>query len=332
MADNKQKLTIDNSVLTVKASAPGKINLLINVGAPQEDGYHPLETVFLATDLRENVYAQLWSSTALASSNLTLEYVDIGNNSPDTTKLATDETNLAVRAARALQKATGSGQGARLRIEKYVPIAGGMAGGSADAAATLVALNELWQLHLPISQLLEIGATLGADVPFCLLGWCAHGTNRGDKIQAIFAPQQYWVVALLPVEISTPRVFKAFDMHNIAQLMPVSEGFYQALEAGDWSTIGNLLNNDLAAAAIELEPMIAKVLTVFAQAGALGQIVSGSGPTCVALASDKTHAELLARTVAETLADLRVKVMVISGPTAGAQIEQSGLELPWPTF
>lgn len=183
----------------VHVRAPGKINLALRVGPPRPDGYHPLATLFQAVSLYEDVVAR-------PADDITLEIHGRGADLP------TDSGNLAVRAAALLRETSGTEAGVHLTLTKQVPVAGGMAGGSADAAATLLACDQLWGTGLGREELGELAAELGADVPFALTGLSAMGTGRGDLLTPVMSRGQYhWVLAVQSEGLSTPAVFRAFD-------------------------------------------------------------------------------------------------------------------------
>ncbi len=218
----------------VRASAPGKVNLTLRVGAPTPDGYHPLVTVFEALNLRETVTVR--TSKAPGVRVETIAYLPDGSVDEATTRAMADvdpQTHLAVRAARVLQRLAAAGPwastaaGLSIRVDKRVPVAGGMAGGSADAAAALVACNELWELGLGADQLETIGRTLGADVPACLAGGIALGTGRGDHMSVLREGeeegQHYWVMLLSHEGLSTPSVFREFDRVDAEQAPALAE-------------------------------------------------------------------------------------------------------------
>ena len=295
---------------SVLARAPGKVNLSLHVGQLGQDGYHPLVTVFQAVSLYEDVLAT-------ASDSLTLEV-----HGPGAGLVPTDESNLAMRAARALAEYTGVEQGAHLEITKGIPVAGGMAGGSADAAATLVALDALWGTGLVREELCSIGAGLGADVPFALVGHTAVGTGRGDDlIPAMVHGQFHWAFALRAEGLSTPAVFRHFDaITDASHDMPddADTELMTALRAGDAQRLGAALSNDLQAAAIDLAPDLAETMAAARAAGALGVVVSGSGPTIAALGRSRQHA--LAIAAALTVAGVCQSVVCASGPVPGARV------------
>jgi 4-diphosphocytidyl-2-C-methyl-D-erythritol kinase len=299
----------------VRVRAPGKVNLSLRVGRREPDGYHPLSTVFQAVSVYEDVVASTGAGLTLTVSGAQADLVP------------TDDSNLAVRAARALADYVGLDADVHLHIHKEVPVAGGMAGGSADAAATLLACDTLWRTGLPREVLHELAAGLGSDVPFGLLGHTAIGTGRGDQLAPALSRGEYhWAFALQADGLSTPRVYAAFDdLHPSVRAVPGADvAVLQALRAGDPHAVGLALHNDLQAAALELAPGLADAIAVAQDAGALGVIVSGSGPTVAALARSRQHALLLA--AAFTASGVADSVLTAVGPVAGARIVPSGHE------
>lgn len=297
---------------SVTARAPGKVNLALHVGAREADGYHPLVTVFQAVSLVEEV-------TATGAPTFSVEV-----SGPGAEHVPLDGTNLALRAAHALAAHTGVRLGARLSITKGIPVAGGMAGGSADAAATLVALDALWGTALTRPELLSVAATLGADVPFCLQGHTAVGVGRGDVLTAAMAQGEFhWVFALRAEGLSTPDVFRRFDERGSAATELPAEAdavLMTALRAGDAVRLGRSLSNDLQAAALDLAPDLEATCEVARAAGALGVVVSGSGPTVAALARSAGHAASIADAL--TAAGVCASAVCASGPVAGARVVQ----------
>lgn len=294
----------------VRVRAPGKINLSLAVGRRRDDGYHPLATVFQAVSLFEDVVATPAPDVRVEVTGTQADLVP------------TDESNIAVQAVRLLAEATGVDDGVHLAIHKEVPVAGGMAGGSADAAAALVACDALWGTALPRTELALLAAELGSDVPFALAGGTAVGTGRGHLLSPVLSRGEYhWTVGLSARGLSTPKVYAAFDelIGASAQVEPmVDDALLRALLAGDAEAVGAALDNDLQHAALELAPELAETLTVAQDAGALGVIVSGSGPTVVALARSAGHAAALGRALldARVVADVRHVV----GPVTGARV------------
>ena len=302
------------SASSVRVEAPGKVNLFLSVGAPGPDGYHPLTTVFQAVRLIETVTARRQSAQDHGTVTLTLEEPDAD--------VPTDASNLAVRAAKLLAEATGVGEGVDLLLRKRVPVAGGMAGGSADAAAALVACNALWGTGLPLPELSALAARLGADVPFPLTGATAVGSGRGDLVTPIMTRGSYhWVFALAEDGLSTPAVFRRFDELTGAgqpAMRDVPEALTAALRAGDARALADSLDNDLQAAALDLRPELAEVIAVAEEAGALRAIVSGSGPTIAALVEDPGSAQRVSRALKAS--GLVAGVLRADAPVSGARV------------
>ena len=299
----------------VHVRAPGKINVFMRVGAVMEDGYHDVATAYQAVSLYEDV-------RAYHADDFSVSF----GGSIDTSGVPRDDSNLAMKAARLLAKRSGYQGGVRLEIDKHVPVAGGMGGGSADAAATLVACDALWGTDLGREELLALAARLGADVPFALVGGTAIGTGRGDRLSPALATGQFqWVLALPEGELSTPLVYSELDRHRErhaadiapAQLTPsVDSAVLQALRAGDPAMLAEALTNDLQAPAIHLVPEIADVIELGEMNGALSGIVSGSGPTVAFLAADLDSAIDLQI----ALSAARVTAVRAIGPVHGARI------------
>jgi 4-diphosphocytidyl-2-C-methyl-D-erythritol kinase len=298
----------------VRVRAPGKVNLSLRVGAREADGYHPLATVFQAVSLYEDVVARPAEEMSLTVSG------------PQADRVPTDNGNLALLAARLLASHTGVQAGVHLHLHKGVPVAGGMAGGSADAAATLVACDALWRTGLSREELTELAAELGSDVPFPLAGHTAIGTGRGHLLTPAMARGEYhWAFAVRDVGLPTPLVFATFDelISGATRLEPEADrALMQALRAGDAAALGRALHNDLQHAALELAPSLAEPLAVAEDAGALGVLVSGSGPTVAALARSRQHALVIA--AALTAAGVADDVATAVGPVPGARIVPAG--------
>ncbi|MEV5411452.1 4-(cytidine 5'-diphospho)-2-C-methyl-D-erythritol kinase [Thermopolyspora sp. NPDC052614] len=271
----------------ITVEVPAKINLQLAVGPVREDGYHEVVTVYLAVSIVDRVRA----STADA---VTVEVVG-----PQADRVPADGSNLAVRAARLLAERAGVSYGARLWIDKRIPVAGGMAGGSADAAAALIACNHLWDLGLGKDELVEIGAELGSDVPFSLLGGAAVGTGRGERLRPLDAERVFtWVLVPADGGLATPAVYAECDrIREETGVVPAppraDEDLIAALAKGDAHALGRALANDLEPAALRLNPSLARTLATGRELGALGGLVSGSGPTCVFLAEDSHHGAAL---------------------------------------
>ncbi|WP_243063990.1 4-(cytidine 5'-diphospho)-2-C-methyl-D-erythritol kinase [Humibacter sp. RRB41] len=301
--------------LPIHTRAPGKVNLYLGVGAVGDDGYHDVATVYQAVSLYEDV--RVWRA----------DEISLTFTGPiDCSGLPTDDRNIAVRAAQLVADAAGVQGGVRIEIEKNVPIAGGMGGGSADAAATLVACDALWNAGLSRERLHELAAELGADVPFALSGGTAIGLGRGDELSPVLSRGRFeWVLVLPRGELSTPAVYRELDVHrerHAGELAPavehpsVSNELLQALRAGDPTMLAENLANDLQAPAIHLSDELADVLELGERSGALAGLVSGSGPTVAFLAEDRESAIDLQ--IALSAAQLRAAR--VSAPVHGARV------------
>jgi len=273
----------------VTVRAPAKINLALAVGGVSPDGYHPVATIYQAVDLCDEVRATPQDSPAI---DVTVTYD--GRSPSETAQVPLHADNLAVRAAALLRERAGVSGGVSLAIRKAIPVSGGMAGGSADGAAALVACDMVWELATPRPTLLRLAAELGSDVPFALLGGTAMGTGRGELVSPVLASgAYYWVLALAATGLSTPAVYAEYDRLHSGFAPPapkVAPALMAALRAGDTGALGAAMSNDLQDAAISLRPELAHVLAIGEECGALGGLVSGSGPTTVFLAVDEEHA------------------------------------------
>lgn len=290
--------------------APSKVNLHLGVGDLRDDGYHDLTTVFQALSLSDDV--KIAPSTSLA--------VKVTGESA--AEVPTDRTNLVWQAAVRLAHLDGRAPLVEISIDKGIPVAGGMAGGSADCAAALVGLNDLWELGLSREELLEIGAELGSDVPFSLHGGTALGRGRGEKLLPVLSRNSFhWVLALAKGGLATPAVFRELDrLREVGDppRLDSPEALLQALASGDPRQLAPLLGNDLQAAALSLKPELRRTLRAGVTAGALAGIVSGSGPTCAFLC----ESEDAAIEVAAELSGAGVcrSVRTASGPVPGARV------------
>jgi 4-diphosphocytidyl-2-C-methyl-D-erythritol kinase len=295
--------------------APAKINLHLGVGAPREDGFHPLVTVYHAVGLCDDV-------TAEASPGWTLKVSVPDWVDPDAVPVTGE--NLVAQAAELLAGHHGRDAHAAMSVTKAIPVAGGMAGGSADAAAALVALDRLWELETPDDELLAMAAVLGSDVPFALIGGTALGTGRGELVEPVPDEGTWWWVVVPAAEgLSTPAVYRRFDeLHPDAPAEPPSAGdLLAALGSGDPERLALALHNDLQAAALDLRPSLGELLELGERNGALRGIVSGSGPTCVFLCRDADDARGVAGSL---VAAGHETVLVANGPVAGAHVVTYG--------
>ena len=298
----------------VTVRAPAKVNLGLSVGGPRPDGFHELATVFHAISLYDDVTA-----TPAAEISVTVQ----GQHAD---RVPTDGQNLAVRAARLLADTVGVEDGVALHIRKGIPVAGGMAGGSADAAAALLACDALWGTGLSREQLHQLACELGSDVPFSLVGGTAIGRGRGEELTPVLARgEHHWVIALSEEGLSTPAVFAEIDRLRSGRVLPepwVPAALMKALRSGDSVALGAALSNDLQPAAISLDPRLEHTLTAGVEFGALAGVVSGSGPTVVFLVRDAEHAMDLS--VALTASGAVAEVRRAQGPVPGARVVTPG--------
>jgi 4-diphosphocytidyl-2-C-methyl-D-erythritol kinase len=295
---------------SVTVRVPGKINLYLAVGDRRDDGYHELTTVFQAVSLVDEL-------TVRNADVLSLELSGEGAD-----QLPVDERNLAWQAAELMGDHVGRAPDVSIAIDKSIPVAGGMAGGSADAAAVLVAMNALWELGVPRRDLHTLAAKLGSDVPFALHGGTALGTGRGEELATVLARNTFhWVLAFAEGGLSTAAVFTELDrLRDVGTPPRLGEPgpVLAALAAGEPEQLAPLLGNELQAAAVSMDPALRRVLRAGVDAGALAGIVSGSGPTCMFLCPSAPAAvdvgtQLSGAGVCRT-------VRVASGPVHGARV------------
>jgi 4-diphosphocytidyl-2-C-methyl-D-erythritol kinase len=303
----------------VTARAPGKVNIQLSVGAVREDGFHPLASVFHAVALHEEVTVTVGEP----GSGIVIEEV----TGLQADEVPRDSSNLVWRAAERLAAELGApAPDVRFSISKGVPVAGGMAGGSADCAAALVALNDLWGAELGRDDLARVALDLGSDVPFSLVGGTALGLGRGELLSPLMVRGTFhWVFATATQGLSTPAVYSAFDRLVRGRLVPEPQAdaaISAALIAGDATALGRVLHNDLQEPALTLRPTLRDVLETGRAAGALGGIVSGSGPTVAFLVADDVVATQVSAAVAG-LEQVR-GCFPTSGPAPGARVVRRG--------
>ena len=300
----------------VTARVPAKVNLQLSVGPLGSDGFHEVTTVFQAISLFDDV------TVATAPTG---EGIKISISGQTSGGVPADNSNLAVKAAQLMIKNYNLPEDLVIKLKKEIPVAGGMAGGSADAAGVIVGLDSLFELGLSRDVMESVGSKIGSDVPFSICGGVAIGTGRGDHITPALAKGSYnWVLALSGQGLATPSVYQECDrLREGLSIAPpvVSEPLMQALRAGDAKALGKALSNELQPAACSLRPALRLVLDVGVDYGALGGIVSGSGPTVAFLVSDDEHAMDL--TVALSSSGVVSSVVRASGPTNGARIIES---------
>ncbi|UCR88929.1 4-(cytidine 5'-diphospho)-2-C-methyl-D-erythritol kinase [Mycetocola spongiae] len=308
-------MSAEQSSQVVAARAPGKVNLFLSVGAVMEDGYHDVATAYQAVSLYEDVHAYPADDFSVSFSGRI-----------NTSTVPTDGSNLAIKAARLLARKTGYRGGVRLEIEKNVPVAGGMGGGSADAAATLLACDALWGTGLTREDLVRLAAKLGADVPFALVGGTALGSGRGDRLSPALTTGNFtWVFALAEQGLSTPAVYRRLDEHREKHALDISPAstvpqvdpnVLQAIRAGDAAMLADSMHNDMQVAALQMQPGLSSVIELGERSGALAGIVSGSGPTVAFLASDVDSA----LEIQVSLSANGIRTVRAQGPVSGARL------------
>lgn len=295
----------------VSVEAFAKINLHLAVGAARPDGFHPLDTVYQAIGLREQVTVRA-GAPGVRLSLSAADHVDAG-------AVPLDDTNIVARAATALAARLGISPAVDIHIDKAIPVAGGMAGGSADGGAALLALHEHWAGGLLPAELAAIAADLGSDVPFTLVGATARGTGRGEIVEPVRDTGEWWWVVVPSAEgLSTPAVYRHFDaMFPDASPEPAApDALLAAVAAGDPHALAVALHNDLQAPAIDLRPELGELIARGEAAGALRGMVSGSGPTCIFLAASADEA----RVVADSLRSTHATVLIARAPVPGATV------------
>ncbi|NDB17890.1 MAG: 4-(cytidine 5'-diphospho)-2-C-methyl-D-erythritol kinase [Actinobacteria bacterium] len=301
--------------VTVTAHAPAKVNLTLSVGPLEADGYHRLTTVYHALTLHDSV-------TAMPAVRPSIEMkLEVAGLVPD------GDDNLAMRAVYALADATGHKPHVSLTVTKRIPIAAGLAGGSADAAAALVACNELWQTGLSTEELADVARGLGSDVPFALYGGTMLGTGRGDQLAPVLTPgtaagSLHWVLAVSDEGLSTPAVYRRLDELRGTDAgraeAELPRDMLLALRAGDIDGIAAAMTNDLQEAAAAMRPGLRRTLQAGLEYGATAALVTGSGPTCVFLSETKETADNLA--VALSAEGVCSRVLRATGPARGAHL------------
>ncbi|MGC4976754.1 4-(cytidine 5'-diphospho)-2-C-methyl-D-erythritol kinase [Streptomyces sp. DT199] len=300
--------------MSVTVRVPAKVNVQLAVGAARPDGFHDLANVFLAVGLYDEI-------TVTPADELRVTC-----DGPDTDQVPLDRTNLAARAAEALAERYGRSPDVHLHIAKDIPVAGGMAGGSADGAGALVACDALWGTGASRDELLEICAELGSDVPFSLVGGAALGIGRGEQLTPLEVGGTFhWVFAMAGRGLSTPAVFREFDRLGEGTDIPepVASGeLLAALAKGDPDALAAAVSNDLQPAALSLFPELAGTLAAGRAAGALTALVSGSGPTTAFLVRDPESAAAVAQALLASGTCRTVRTA--SGPAPGATVAAAG--------
>lgn len=306
----------------VRVRVPSKVNLFLSIRGDRDDGYHEVMTVLQTVSIYDTVRAELVGPAAAHPASR--RFMELVFTQDAAAGVPADGDNLAVRAARSLMSATGVGTAdsdghndvplTRLHLSKRIPVAAGMAGGSADAAAALVALNDLWDIELDRDELRELAAELGADVPFCVTGGTALATGTGTATAQVLTRGNYaWVVGISDEPLSTADVYRTHDeLGGESTFEP--DAVLQALRTGDAEALGAALHNDLEVAACHLRPELTEAKHALLEAGALGAIVSGSGPTLVGLAATPQQAATIADAVRHRFDRVEVALSPAGGP------------------
>ena len=289
------------SVGPVRREAHAKVNVFLRVLGVRGDGYHEVESLVLPLDLADTV-------TVVEADRLEVE-VTGDPRLAEAAGAAAGGMNLGLVAALALAESCGVTGGAGIEIVKRIPVAAGLGGGSADAAAVLLALNELWACGLDLDALLEVGERVGSDVPALLAGGPVLMRGRGERVDPVSVALTWWVVRPFDFPTRSPDAYRWWDEDG-AVTGPETAGLLASAAGGDVEALGAALANDLEAPVCARHPSIAEVRDALLAAGALGSIMSGSGPTVVALARDRAHAEELAATQSGAI--------VASGPAGRA--------------
>jgi 4-diphosphocytidyl-2-C-methyl-D-erythritol kinase len=295
--------------ITVRAAA--KINLHLGVGRVRDDGFHPLDTVYQAIGIHDDL--ALSPADDLSLTTTVADHIE-----PATVPSGAD--NIVLRAARLLAEHAGRPAAGAFELCKDIPVAGGMAGGSADAAAALVACDRLWDLRTSDDDLLALAARLGSDVPFSLVGGTARGRGRGEVVEPLADHGSWWWVAVPSAEgLSTPAVYAHFDAlrPDAPDAPPSSDDLLAALATGEPLRLARALHNDLQEPAIDLRPDLGDLIARGESEGALRGLVSGSGPTVVFLCESADGARETALGLAGAGHDV---VLTATGPVAGAHV------------
>ena len=299
----------------VRVSAPAKINLCLGVGPVRPDGYHPLATVYQAVALYDEVVLRPADT----------EELTVSGDGVDVTDVPTGEANLARMAVRLLAEHHDRELGVSMHIRKRIPVAGGLAGGSTDAAAALVGADALFNLHTPRPEMLALAARLGSDVPFCVLGGTAMGSGRGELVAPVMNRGEYWwVVVPDAAGLSTPAIYAEFDRLHDGRPVPepeVADELLAALRAGDAARLGPALSNDLQPAALSFRPELSQVLRCGLESGAHGALVSGSGPTTAFLCGTAQQADEVDRFLQHGAGT--GPAIIVKGPAHGARVTGS---------
>lgn len=320
--DKLTRIGVSVTLLAMKVLSPAKLNLFLHVGPRREDGFHPLSSWMCTIGLYDTLDFQLNHAQA----DTTASDIPLITLKCDHPELATDQSNLIVRAATALAQTKSSNSEVKqthtgnvtVSLQKQIPMGAGLGGGSSNAASTLLALNQLWQMRLSIEQLHEIAMTLGSDVPFFLHAPSAWCTGRGEKVRPEVVPAcQSTVVLLPPVHTSTPQVYKQFDQMSLGAIGNIEKvPSIEPLATLSATELLDRLHNDLQAPAFAIHPELA-MLKDEAQAIVEQPILlTGSGsslftlfdePHQAAIAASQLEKRLRIKTVAVPLAPMAQK-------------------------
>ena len=304
---------------SITASAPAKVNLVFEVGPPKPNGFHDVNSLFLALNIREEVTV----SKALPGTGISIFVSGEGLPVRHVSAVPTDGSNLVAQVAVLLSQKLGiETPDIQIDIIKRIPVAGGMAGGSADAAAMLVAFNEYAHQQfgtalLSNHQLMEIAAEIGSDISFCVLGQLAIGTGRGEKLLPLtpFTFETHWVLAISSQGLSTPLVYSKFDELGKSSAFTDLEQLVKSIDSAE--SLALQLSNGLQPAALDLMPQLELLMAEIESLGALKAMVSGSGPTIAALCASKAQAQ----SIAKSLNERGIFALTAGSPALGANLE-----------
>ena len=263
--------------MTLFEKAPAKINLSLDVISKREDGYHNVEMIMTTIDLSDHI-----ELTPLEDDKIVL--------SLESRYVPSDERNLAYQAAEAFKKKYGIKRGVHIRIEKHIPVSAGLGGGNSDAATCIRGLNKIWNLNIPAEELAKLGASLGADVSFCIYGNTAIARGYGEQIEKLVSPPPCWVVLAKPdIGVSTRNVFARVDLEKIHH--PKTEKVIEALEEKDFYKLCSYISNSLEPITGKMHPEVLDIKETMIKMGAPGVMMSGSGPTVFGLVENERQAK-----------------------------------------
>lgn len=272
------------SVLTELAHA--KINLTLDVLYRRPDGYHEVEMVMQSLELAD------WVTLRRVRQGITLKV--------SSREIPGGEKNLAWRAAELMFGAFGCSDGVEISLDKRIPVAAGLAGGSADAAAVIRGINRLWNLDQSLETLCKVGASLGSDIPFCVREGTALAKGRGELLTPLPALPEVWLVLVKPpLGVSTAKVYGAFRPERV-ESRPDTSGILRALQEAEYASVPRYLCNVLEPVTMEMVPEVKEIKNRLLEAGAINALMSGSGPTVFGIARDQNHAERMAKAFEHT--------------------------------